>query len=95
MAAKPQITPQSATVTAKWDQPTGLVVKFADHLHVQRVGDQYFLTLGQAQFPLAEGNATGDIEIPIRPLERYAVSESDLRQFRDAIDRLLPVKADR
>jgi hypothetical protein len=71
----------NVNITAVWSDPASLPIDFVDQLHIQRVGDRYFLTFGQGNFPLVEGKPEADLKIQIRPVHRYVISSADLRRM--------------
>lgn len=93
MAKPSPVLPSEAMpvqIRAVWGAASELPVEFADHVHVQRIGDRYFLTIGQSNFPLFEGQPTAPVDIPIRPLHRYAVSEADFRRIVGVLSGTVP-----
>ena len=82
-------------IETHWGPVDDLEPVFADHLHVNRANEQFYLTFGQTQVPvLDKTEAPGAITAEIRPVARLIVSPNALEQMRDLLRRIV-TEADR
>ncbi len=77
-------------IEAHWGPVDDLEPVFADHLHVNRANDQFYLTFGQTQVPvLDKPEAPGAITAEIRPIARLIVPLNALERMRDLLRRIV------
>ena len=63
---------------------------FADHLHVNRANEQFYLTFGQTQVPLVDQTeAPSAVIAAIRPVARLIVSLKSLKAMQDLLRRMI------
>lgn len=77
-------------VEAHWGAAHDLEQVFADHLHVNRANEQFYLTFGQTQVPvLDKTEAPSAVTAAIRPVARLIVPLRSVEAMQDLLRRMI------
>ena len=91
MANTPEAKPVAGeqTLEVYWGSAEHLEPIFADNLHLQRIGDLFYLTFGQVRVPVLEGEQTKRLVAEIHPMARMIVPKAALDRIADLLHRTL------
>lgn len=78
--------PRRVQVRATWEGSAIPEPVFIDQVHLQHISDYYYLTFGQATFPLAVEEGT-PVDTPIRAVARFVLTENAFKTIRAVIER--------
>lgn len=71
----------ASRVSAKWGDPEGLPLLFAQNLHWRALADHCYLTFGEMELPLVDGPLPDGTTIEIRPIVRIAATPEAIRAW--------------
>ncbi|MEK7239199.1 MAG: hypothetical protein AAB224_01300 [Gemmatimonadota bacterium] len=76
------------TVKLAWEDATSIPQPFVDQLHIRVVQGNYYLTFGQLNLPVFDGEPPEDFVARIHPVARMVVPAPEMERMLEALRRI-------